>query len=169
MQIAVKNNLCERCRFYCKLETLYNNKRKPNANTNTNTTDVNDGDSEPEKITETESKKTSSPNTNTKSIRSMCTCWCQGWAEIYIRRPTGDTAWTFRIQNLIDYPKYKNDCLLNDISSIFASNLLNNEHVQDARQVPDNSHAISQPMSVPSNFIFFIFTIILQTRSTIIF
>jgi tuberous sclerosis protein 2 len=28
-----------------------------------------------------------------------CACWCQGWAEIYVRRPTGDMSWIMRIQN----------------------------------------------------------------------
>ncbi|XP_034935459.1 tuberin [Chelonus insularis] len=28
-----------------------------------------------------------------------CACWCQGWAEIYVRRPTGDVSWIMRIQN----------------------------------------------------------------------
>ncbi|KAJ8682291.1 hypothetical protein QAD02_018083 [Eretmocerus hayati] len=28
-----------------------------------------------------------------------CACWCQGWAEIHVRRPTGDMSWVMRIQN----------------------------------------------------------------------
>ncbi|XP_066593113.1 tuberin [Prorops nasuta] len=28
-----------------------------------------------------------------------CACWCQGWAEIYVRRPTGDMSWIMKIQN----------------------------------------------------------------------
>lgn len=26
---------------------------------------------------------------NTKNEKQRCACWCQGWAEIYVRRPTG--------------------------------------------------------------------------------
>lgn len=26
---------------------------------------------------------------NTKREKQLCACWCQSWAEIYIRRPTG--------------------------------------------------------------------------------
>ena len=39
-----------------------------------------------------------------------CACWCQGWAEIYVRRPTGDMSWIMRIQNTmqievpVDFP-----------------------------------------------------------------
>ncbi|KAG7164375.1 Tuberin-like, partial [Homarus americanus] len=29
----------------------------------------------------------------------LCACWCQGWAEIFIRQPTGNTSWMMRIQN----------------------------------------------------------------------
>ncbi|CAG7833459.1 unnamed protein product [Allacma fusca] len=34
-----------------------------------------------------------------KSEHSLCTCWCQGWAEVHIRRPTGNTSWMMRVQN----------------------------------------------------------------------
>ncbi|XP_078690983.1 tuberin-like isoform X3 [Branchiostoma floridae x Branchiostoma belcheri] len=52
-------------------------------------------------------KDQSSPamNPKTKSSptklvsRYECNCWCQGWAEILIRRPTGNTSWMMRIQN----------------------------------------------------------------------
>ena len=30
---------------------------------------------------------------------TYCTCWCQGWAEVHIRRPTGNTSWMMRVQN----------------------------------------------------------------------
>lgn len=29
----------------------------------------------------------------------LCSCWCRGWAEIKIRRPTGNIAWLLRLQN----------------------------------------------------------------------
>ncbi|KAK4309742.1 hypothetical protein Pmani_018669 [Petrolisthes manimaculis] len=29
----------------------------------------------------------------------LCACWCQGWAEIYIRAPTGNVAWMMRLLN----------------------------------------------------------------------
>lgn len=28
-----------------------------------------------------------------------CHCICQGWAEIYLRRPTGNISWIMRIAN----------------------------------------------------------------------
>ncbi|XP_067006155.2 tuberin isoform X2 [Anabrus simplex] len=54
-----------------------------------------------------------------KQEQNYCACWCQGWAEIYVRRPTGDMSWVMRIQNhnnlqnsLLDFP-------LADISTLF--------------------------------------------------
>ena len=38
-------------------------------------------------------------NTDKQEEHQPCACWCQGWAEIYVRRPTGDMSWIMRIQN----------------------------------------------------------------------
>lgn len=37
--------------------------------------------------------------TATTTDSRVCSCWCQGWAEILVRRPTGNTSWVIRIQN----------------------------------------------------------------------
>lgn len=28
-------------------------------------------------------------NDDNKPSKDLCACWCQGWAEIYVKRPTG--------------------------------------------------------------------------------
>ncbi|KAI6652322.1 Tuberin isoform X2 [Oopsacas minuta] len=33
---------------------------------------------------------------------SNCSCWCKGWAEVKVRRPTGDCNWLMRIQNRLN-------------------------------------------------------------------
>ena len=33
------------------------------------------------------------------SSPQLCSCWCRGWAEITIRRPTGTISWLMRVQN----------------------------------------------------------------------
>ncbi|CAG0892665.1 unnamed protein product, partial [Darwinula stevensoni] len=43
---------------------------------------------------------------STGKVGNCCTCWCQGWAEIVIRRPTGVTSWVMRLQN-----SYENNLL----------------------------------------------------------
>lgn len=40
-------------------------------------------------------------NADKQEEHQPCACWCQGWAEIYVRRPTGDMSWIMRIQNSI--------------------------------------------------------------------
>ena len=29
----------------------------------------------------------------------LCACWCQGWAEVLVRRPSGNMAWMTRLEN----------------------------------------------------------------------
>ncbi|KAH0546382.1 tuberin [Cotesia glomerata] len=47
---------------------------------------------------------------NKQDEYTPCACWCQGWAEILVRRPTGDMSWIMRVQNsvqcdtVIDFP-----------------------------------------------------------------
>ncbi|XP_064629998.1 tuberin-like isoform X3 [Lineus longissimus] len=48
-----------------------------------------------------------------------CNCWCQGWAEVYIRRPTGNISWMMRIQNDQFIPMMMQDFPLDDISTLF--------------------------------------------------
>lgn len=51
-------------------------------------------------------------NSDKQEEHAPCACWCQGWAEIYVRRPTGDMSWIMRIQNTmpfetnIDFPAH---------------------------------------------------------------
>ncbi|XP_060521768.1 tuberin [Cylas formicarius] len=58
-----------------------------------------------------------------KHERYGCACWCQGWAEVYIRRPTGDMSWVMRIQNEISYTHANYEFPLNEISTLYMSSL----------------------------------------------
>ncbi|XP_059490501.1 tuberin isoform X2 [Neocloeon triangulifer] len=55
------------------------------------------------------------------SDRGMCTCWCQGWAEINVRSATGNASWTMRLQNLpyVDASSPSTDFPLTDVSTLF--------------------------------------------------
>ncbi|XP_048507911.1 tuberin isoform X2 [Athalia rosae] len=48
-----------------------------------------------------------------------CACWCQGWAEIYVRRPTGDMSWVMRIQNSMQFETSPLDFPVNDITTLY--------------------------------------------------
>lgn len=42
-------------------------------------------------------------NSEKQEEHTPCACFCQGWAEIYVRRPTGDMSWMMRIQNSMQF------------------------------------------------------------------
>ncbi|XP_038058921.1 tuberin-like [Patiria miniata] len=52
----------------------------------------------------------------------QCNCWCQGWAEVYVRRPTGNTSWIMRIENGGALLPTTQDFPLADISSLLLRN-----------------------------------------------
>lgn len=51
----------------------------------------------------------------------LCACWCQGWAEIYVRRPTGDMSWIMRIQNSMQF-ETPMDFPVHDIMTLYMPN-----------------------------------------------
>ncbi|XP_046387021.1 tuberin [Ischnura elegans] len=59
--------------------------------------------------------------------KQLCACWCQGWAEIHIKRPTGDVSWVMRIQNQAYFLTSPMDFPLVDISTLFLPSLSKEE------------------------------------------
>ena len=53
---------------------------------------------------------------------SQCGCWCQGWCELLIRRPSGVTSWMCRIQNGVLGSQPGNDTVA-DITSLLRPDL----------------------------------------------
>jgi len=49
----------------------------------------------------------------------VCNCWCTQWAEVHIRRTTGNFSWMMRIQNEQDLTAMFPDFVLSDISNLF--------------------------------------------------
>ena len=39
------------------------------------------------------------PDSLSSPAPQLCSCWCRGWAEINIRRPSGNISWLMRVQN----------------------------------------------------------------------
>lgn len=56
------------------------------------------------------------------SLFYQCNCWCIGWAEVYIRRPTGITSWFMRIQNGGSLLPVTEDFPLADVSMLLLRN-----------------------------------------------
>lgn len=63
--------------------------------------------------------------------RQLCACWCQGWAEIYVRRPTGDMSWAMRLQNEPQVVQSASQPPMNDIATLFLPSLTSRKLPQD--------------------------------------
>lgn len=98
--------------------------------------------------------------------KPLCSCWCQGWAEVFVRRPTGDMSWIMRIQNQISSKTSINDFPLNELSTIFmptfntdlvdVTSTGRTNSTEDAFAVGENAHikeivASSVPLSIPGS------------------
>ncbi|XP_054271198.1 tuberin isoform X2 [Macrosteles quadrilineatus] len=86
-----------------------------------------------------------------KQERSLCACWCQGWAEIYVRRPTGDMSWTMRLQN---EPHSVEVSSMSDITTLFLPSLTARKTELDLDLVPAaavSDRPISEPVSIPGS------------------
>jgi len=56
---------------------------------------------------------------------SVCGCWCTGWAEVTVRRPSGVTSWVARVQNglLSNQPQMDSEVSLRDITDLVSNAL----------------------------------------------
>ncbi|XP_002740570.2 tuberin-like [Saccoglossus kowalevskii] len=53
----------------------------------------------------------------------LCSCWCQGWAEVHIRCPTGNTSWMMKIQNQPTLAPTMKDLPITDLSEMLLTNV----------------------------------------------
>ncbi|KRT78367.1 hypothetical protein AMK59_7485 [Oryctes borbonicus] len=150
-QKALKFGLCDKCYTSCKIDgrtpddsklktmrsgstekekddssnrvTRQNSGDKSNTNTSTSSP-IDESKKLGDKLEQLPSKlqQLSVRETNINE-KLHCACWCQGWAEIYIRRPTGDMSWVMRIQNQISYQYSMHEFPLNEISILFTPSL----------------------------------------------
>uniref|UniRef100_A0A1E1XEJ7 Putative tuberin n=1 Tax=Amblyomma aureolatum TaxID=187763 RepID=A0A1E1XEJ7_9ACAR len=66
-------------------------------------------------------------------LRHVCGCWCCGWAEVLVRRPTGNSAWLLRLQNdLFPRATTSTDFPLPDVAAIFRCHNLVDTHDEAA-------------------------------------
>lgn len=52
-------------------------------------------------------------------LTQVCSCWCSGWAEVFVRSATGNTSWMMRLQNSMFSKTCAPDFPLPDVTSIF--------------------------------------------------
>ncbi|KAK9888340.1 hypothetical protein WA026_000595 [Henosepilachna vigintioctopunctata] len=58
-----------------------------------------------------------------KYEKPLCACWCQSWAEIFVRRPTGDMSWVMRIQNTLSSKSLISEFPLKELTNLFMSSM----------------------------------------------
>uniref|UniRef100_A0A1Y1N0Q7 Rap-GAP domain-containing protein n=1 Tax=Photinus pyralis TaxID=7054 RepID=A0A1Y1N0Q7_PHOPY len=98
------------------------------------------------------------------SAKQACVCWCQGWAEIYVRRATGDMSWIMRIQNQLSQQLNICDYPLNEILTLFTpsvqqcaeemestDNQCQSESVETGNPDEEFSSTASMPISIPGS------------------
>ncbi|OXU24396.1 hypothetical protein TSAR_012885 [Trichomalopsis sarcophagae] len=96
-------------------------------------------------------------NTDKQEEHQPCACWCQGWAEIYVRRPTGDMSWIMRIQNSMhEVSPY--ELPLDNITALYMpttdilpqkSQDLASEFSED--EIPDTTEKTLEPIQAEAN------------------
>ncbi|CAG9863119.1 unnamed protein product [Phyllotreta striolata] len=139
----LKNGLCDKCLAICSCQnegrktkssrsgsnetedldwiSRQNSNEKSNTNTSVSSP-TEDGKKLSDKL-EIVSNKLQQIAVNVKQDKESCNCWCTGWAEIYIRRPTGDMSWVMRIQNNINFTEEIFEFPLNELSTLFRPSL----------------------------------------------
>lgn len=72
-----------------------------------------------------------SPQQSIERIKQVCICSCSGWAEIVIRRPTGNMSWIMKIQNHIALDSMSCDVPLQDLIHMCTPSLGEIYNIQD--------------------------------------
>lgn len=93
-QNVFKYGLCDKCLTCCRLDI--DNDINKSESGSSGTSRQNSGENQTATSPSEEgvkdklfTSKLQLDNEANKHLRLKCCCWCQGWAEIYIRRPTG--------------------------------------------------------------------------------
>ncbi|XP_063917194.1 tuberin isoform X2 [Zophobas morio] len=89
----------------------------------------------------------------------ICACWCQGWAEVLIRRPTGNVSWVMKVQNQVSFKQHIYEFPLNEMSTLYMPDLYfepssaisieEQEETEDVEEAACSSS--SRPVSVPGS------------------
>ncbi|CAG2164408.1 unnamed protein product [Oppiella nova] len=86
-------------------------------------------------------QRTNSFPTNTTAL---CNCWCQGWAEVMVRRSTGVSSWIIRLQNSLGSFPYSSSPPddLPDLTALLRPNKSREQSVDESfgREIEYNSN-----------------------------
>ncbi|KAF5285874.1 hypothetical protein FQA39_LY04335 [Lamprigera yunnana] len=173
-QKALRNGLCDKCLTMCSDKdkddsnssrvTRQNSGEKSNNNTSTSSP-MEETKKLTDKLDQLPSKLQQLMSIDGKPpVKQACTCWCQGWAEIYVRRATGDMSWIMRIQNQLSQQLNMCDYPLNEILSLITpsvqqsaeemestDNQCQSESVDTGNPDEEFSSTASMPISIPGS------------------
>ncbi|KAL1488930.1 hypothetical protein ABEB36_014716 [Hypothenemus hampei] len=130
-QKVLKQGLCDKCWSMCNTKTTDNRLLTPgsssaepsrqNSNEKSNNSAGSPQDETCTRVGEevvTQKLQEMFKTDECKNEKYTCACWCQGWAEVYIRRPTGDMSWIMRIQNDLSHTHTPYEFPLNEVSTL---------------------------------------------------
>lgn len=175
-QKALKHGLCDKCYGTCKgggrtpymqrtgsSETSTMDRiarQNSGSNTNTSTSSpTEDARRFSDRLEQLPNKLQQLAATGDK--REHCACWCQNWAEIHVRRPTGNMSWVMRIQNQTSDTNSVYDFPLNDICTLFMPSLHTDHTVAAMDSIEKETQDVAvgtvgpvyntQPISIPGS------------------
>lgn len=90
-----------------------------------------------------------SPQQSIERIKQVCICACSGWAEIVIRRPTGNMSWIMKIQNHIALDSLSCDVPLQDLINMCTPSLGEFYNIPDEEQIwSSNVNSTNEQMAL---------------------
>ncbi|VVC44066.1 Rap GTPase activating protein domain,Tuberin,Armadillo-like helical,Armadillo-type [Cinara cedri] len=90
-------------------------------------------------------RKDSFSNADRIDKKQSCSCWCQSWAEICVRCPTGVMSWMIRVQNDRNFQDLNSDSSMFDVSTLFHPSLglkVSNGEIDRIRQYLEDEKLI---------------------------
>ncbi|XP_071526616.1 tuberin-like isoform X3 [Panulirus ornatus] len=115
-QRLLQNGLCDKCYQLCNKKYDYSSSTGLKERTKEN---LFPSDDHPVHSYSGENASNSGIK-NTQTEPHLCACWCQRWAEIYVRQPTGNVSWIMRIQNELTLMTSEGELPLLKLSDLYA-------------------------------------------------
>lgn len=188
-QIPLKHGLCDKCWNMCKVErdnetasrSGSHEKEKEEAGSNRASRQNSDDKSASSPVEENKRLSDKLMDSDLQKLvvadaKQACACWCQGWAEIYVRRPTGktiktimiiancfffigDMSWVMRIQNQVSSLQSIYEFPLNEVSTLFMPSLSqpscefesSESNYRNDESTQEEYASSSMPISIPGN------------------
>ncbi|KAL3274359.1 hypothetical protein HHI36_015757 [Cryptolaemus montrouzieri] len=167
-QKALKHGLCDKCWNVCSNDSQPRSARSDSSDNpevsklvrqNSNEKPSTSASSPVEEVKKVGEEKTEDVPTQLKTMvtpdteryeKPVCACWCQSWAEIFVRRPTGDMSWVMRIQNTVSSKSLINEFPLKEITNLFmptVGSLIENNANPSGSRTSSSEETVSEELN----------------------